>query len=504
MIDILKLILIGLEADDIKSLSQASKLDNYMVSIALDHNFFSNRLRFLYPNEERNLINYHPFNNESINTEIHRSLLCRMIDIHDERFDDPFNNSTERLPSIYQLLDFSKQVSDLTLLNLCYYFQHNDKRYIKYDDEPQLGKGLRNTFRCDASFFAKFICKSIITTDSIVLAIINWMGIFKRSMINITSLKKLFEELQLIQAYDHLFRIAISIASRFTGEQMESRGYQELITYVLGFLRDNRVVIYREIGRTDNRRILIHMFKNELKDHPLSELYCQVFINEDPYSNSMSLISYNQSLNISSDIFSSSDISSLDDSSLDTSSSDDYFLVDTSLSDVPSGWSLYNQIEKIIKKKLTIRSGLSEEDMAVALDYSRTKNSNIIILSGNFRLWDLLLEIHNPSDEDYYTLVTNSIINLEPEILQRLLLDQRAKNYNPDRFCGIFIYIGNSEDEIYSASNRIIAILRILSTNSVFDYIDIANRIIMSLDNKNNELADILDKVFISRRSNIE
>lgn len=80
--DILKYLLSFFQAKDIISLSQTSKINNFIMSKLLrEDNTSSLRLGIYYPLTESELGNY-TFIGKSINYTKHRSLLCRTMDIN--------------------------------------------------------------------------------------------------------------------------------------------------------------------------------------------------------------------------------------------------------------------------------------------------------------------------------------------------------------------------------------------------------------------------------------
>lgn len=115
----------------------------------------------------------------------------------------------------------------------------------------------------------------------------------------------------------------------------------------------------------------------------------------------------------------------------------------------------------------------------------------------NFSEWDMLLEIKNPLDTQYFSLLGDAITTLDNGALLRLLLDDRSKKYLPDDY----LLVNSFENIDNTFQDDYINILKILTAQPLPDFrkmINVAAKSLINyINNKNEVPPKIVYKVLV-------
>jgi hypothetical protein len=412
--DILSEILMYLSGDDISSLSSTSKISNIQILNILKDKLFIKRIDFRFDEAQNQLEKW--FKNNKINdsTTVYRmkSLLCRILDIDDRISNESLRNNKKPIyliisddlsltrpdggfPKREDINPYARIIITLVisgyfdeLLQLCYLFQN---RYMSYIEGQTLGGCFHDAFINHTAFFAKYLCYGVIMD----MDICDWLAKF--SIETQDPLKRLLLELERLGSYSHSFNISITIASY---ERLPDSQYNKLFEFLLPFMIERRMIMEDSSGK------IISLSKDS--KYPFNKLIKKIFTR--------------------------SSLHGLTVKGYDIQNVSQYSIPGIAGS-VAQTWTKYQELERVTGK-VSIRPNLSIVGLRLALDYAKRNPYAIDTVfdparyfSSNFDFCDLLLEIRNLNDEEYFSILEQSIEKFDIEVCQRLLLDSRAKSF---------------------------------------------------------------------------
>ena len=432
--DILKYLFRFMSSTSISRLAMTSKVNNYVISRALiNHIDYANRLDSNYPNIARLLTEYRTFNNKSINTVVYKSLLCRISDLYNlksdvvinvkeyELFDntDPFKIGTEYFDYPELIIKLLRSSLYNELLEVCYFFHG---MFGEYASKIKPTQCIRHAFVYNTNFFAKLISYGIIINQEWCDALAEW------SYDNFEPLKRLLLKLESFGNYSESWSIALtiirpSILIDWITQLLEGKPNLraiKLYTYLSKFIEERRLTIYSNHLSTALNELKYRGNNSDVKT--FIELLNHIVLEGSDF--------------IVGPMFYPARLHN-----------------DTSVGALP----VYRELEVFSGKKLMIERGLSDRQLIAILNYLRGTKE---LSPYTFDAYDLLYEIKTLDDRQYYDFLTDSIVDNDFSNLLRLLMDSRAKNYDPDE--NPLIEFARNEPELEAFK----IMIRILTTNS--------------------------------------